>query len=170
MKNRTSPTASWALRPSRNPYEVGQVVASDPLATQEVPAADLETAQTTMLGAPLDQPRRHEARVARRGPGDPIPLSRPPDPLALGGDHRNRTGHHPAGHRQCITQRHDRPPHVLWRARCVGIRTPGSEGGSGKRTGGNAGTAPRPDPAPCGTPSSYAVHVPFSMTPAASHF
>ena len=75
------------------------VVASDPLATQEVPAADLETDQATMLGAPLDQPRRHKARVARRGPGDPIPLSRPPDPLTMGSEHRNRTGHHPAGHR-----------------------------------------------------------------------
>ncbi len=54
------------------------VVARDPLAAQEVPAADLETDQATVLGAPLDQPRRHEARLARRGPGDPIPLSRPP--------------------------------------------------------------------------------------------
>ena len=61
------------------------VVASDPLAAQEVPAADLETDQATMLGAPLDQPRRHEARLARRGAGDPIPLSRPPHPLAVGG-------------------------------------------------------------------------------------
>jgi hypothetical protein len=33
-----------------------------------------------------------------------------------------------------------------WRARCAGTRTPGSEGGPRKRTGGNAGTAPRPDP------------------------
>ena len=35
-------------------YEL--LVASDPLAAQEVPAADLETAQATVLGAPLDQP------------------------------------------------------------------------------------------------------------------
>ena len=77
------------------------VVASDPLAAQEVPAADLETDQATVLGAQLDQPRRHEARVARRGAGDPIPLSRPPDPLAVGGDHRNRTGHHPPENRRC---------------------------------------------------------------------
>jgi len=32
------------------------VVASDPLAAQEVPAADLETDQATVLGARLDQP------------------------------------------------------------------------------------------------------------------
>ena len=34
----------------------------------------------------------------------------------------------------------------LWRARCVVTRTPGSEGGPGKRTDRNVGTAPRPDP------------------------
>src|SRR5918994_4567074 len=33
-----------------------------------------------------------------------------------------------------------------WRAGCVETRTPGSEGGSGKRTTGNGDTAPRPDP------------------------
>ena len=53
-------------------------------------------------GRTLDQPRRHEARVARRGPGDPISLSRPPDPLAVGDSHRNRTSHHPAGGRRCL--------------------------------------------------------------------
>ena len=61
------------------------VVASDPLATQEVPAADLETDQATMLGTQLDQPRRHKARLARRGTSDPLPLSRPPHPIAVGG-------------------------------------------------------------------------------------
>ena len=33
-----------------------------------------------------------------------------------------------------------------WRARCVERRTAGSAGGSGKRTGRKASTAPRPDP------------------------
>ncbi len=33
-----------------------------------------------------------------------------------------------------------------WRAGCVETRTSGSEGGPRKRTGGNAGTAPRSDP------------------------
>ena len=41
------------------------VVASDQVAPRQAPAADLETDQATVLGAPLDQPRRHEARVAR---------------------------------------------------------------------------------------------------------
>ena len=77
------------------------VVAGDPLAAQEVPAADLETDQATVLGAPLDQPRRHEARLARRGSGDPISLSRPPHPLAVGG-HRNRPSHHSTGNRRCL--------------------------------------------------------------------
>ena len=78
------------------------VVARDPLAAQEVPAADLQTDQATVLGAPLDQPRRHEASLARRGPRDPIPLSRSPDPLAVGG-HRNRPSHHPAANRRRMT-------------------------------------------------------------------
>ena len=47
-----------------------------------------------------------------------------------------------------MTQRHDRPSRVLWRAGCSGMGTSGSAGGSGKRTGGNAGTAPRLDPTP----------------------
>ncbi|MGZ6670050.1 MAG: ISL3 family transposase [Solirubrobacteraceae bacterium] len=34
----------------------------------------------------------------------------------------------------------------MWRARCGGTRTPGSEGGSGKRSGRKAATAPRVDP------------------------
>ena len=46
-----------------------------------------------------------------------------------------------------MTQRHDRPPRVLWRAGCSGMGKSGSAGGSGKRTGGNACTAARPDPA-----------------------
>jgi transposase len=33
-----------------------------------------------------------------------------------------------------------------WRARCGESRTPGSEGGPGKRTSRETGTAPRPDP------------------------
>ncbi|WP_394353777.1 DDE-type integrase/transposase/recombinase [Nocardiopsis mwathae] len=33
-----------------------------------------------------------------------------------------------------------------WRARCVERRSAGSEGGPGKRTGRDTGTAPRPDP------------------------
>ncbi|MEA2495366.1 MAG: RNA-directed polymerase, partial [Thermoleophilaceae bacterium] len=36
---------------------------------------------------------------ARRGSGDPISLSRPPHPLALGG-HRNRPSHHSTGNRR----------------------------------------------------------------------
>jgi|SRR6266851_1714171 len=37
---------------------------------------------------------------------------------------------------------------VSWRARCGESRTPGSEGGLGKRAAGNGGTAPRSDPYP----------------------
>ena len=62
----------------------------------------------------------------------------------MGGDHRNRPGHHPAGDRQCLTQRHDRPPHVLWRARCGGSRTPGSEGGGEQTTARKRGTGGSP--------------------------
>ena len=114
------------------------------MAAQEVRAADLETDQATVLGAPLDQPRRHEARLARRGTRDPIPLSRPQHPPAVGG-HRTRPSHHSTGNRRClisVTIGH----RVPWRAGCSGMGMSGSEGGSGKRTGGNAGTAPRPDP------------------------
>src|SRR6266849_1859881 len=35
-----------------------------------------------------------------------------------------------------------------WRARCGESRTPGSEGGLGKRAAGNGSTAPRSDPYP----------------------
>ena len=78
--------------------------------------------------------------------GDAIPLSRPPHPLTVGSDHWNRTGHHPARDRCCLNQRHDRPTHAPWRAGCSGMGKSGSEGGSEKRTGGNAGTALRLDP------------------------
>jgi hypothetical protein len=78
-----------------------RVVAGDPVAAQEVPAADLETDQATVLGAPLDRPRGREARLARRGSGDPISLSRPPHPLAVGG-YRNRSSHHSTGSRRCL--------------------------------------------------------------------
>src|SRR6266852_2924762 len=37
---------------------------------------------------------------------------------------------------------------VLWRARCGESRTPGSEGGLGKRAVGNGSTAPRSEPYP----------------------
>jgi AAA ATPase domain len=150
-------------RPQPNPQGLGQlpsprreqpllrlpqplpVVAGDPLAAQEVPAADLETDQATVLGAPLDQPGRHEARVARRGTRDPIPLSRPQHPLTMGDGPRHRPSHHSAGNRHCITNA-TIGHRVLWRAGCVGMRMSGSEGGSGKRTGGNADTAPWVDP------------------------
>src|SRR6516164_10482207 len=114
------------------------------MAAQEVRAADLEADQATVLGAPLDQPRRHEARLARRGTRDPISLSGSQHPLAVGG-HRNRPSHHSTGNRRCVisvTIGH----RVLWRAGCSGMGMSGSEGGSGKRTGGNADTAPRLDP------------------------
>src|SRR5437867_7958232 len=78
------------------------VVASDAMAAEEVPAAELVTDQATVLGAPLGRPRRGEVSLARRGRGDPIPIPRSPHPLAVGG-HRNRTGHHPAGDRRCLT-------------------------------------------------------------------
>ena len=47
-----------------------------------------------------------------------------------------------------MTQHQDQPSRVLWRAGCSGTGKSGSAGGSGKRTGGNAGTAPRLDPTP----------------------
>ena len=60
-----------------------------------------------------------------------------------------------------MTQRHDRPSRVLWRAGCSGMGTSGSAGGSGKRTGGNAGTAPRLDPDPS-RPSRRSTSLVFS--------
>ncbi len=36
----------------------------------------------------------------------------------------------------------------MWSARCSGTGTAGAEGGPGKRTGSNPGTAPRTDPTP----------------------
>jgi hypothetical protein len=60
-----------------------------------------QTDQATVLGAPLDQPRTHEASLARRGPGDAISLSRSPDPFAVGG-HPNMPGHHSTGNRRCM--------------------------------------------------------------------
>jgi hypothetical protein len=98
------------------------------------------------LGTQLDRPQRREARLARRGLGDPVSLPRPPHSLAVGGD-RNRTNHHSTGSRRCLSSEQQRQSHVLWRAGRAGTCTSGSEGGAGKRTGGNAGTAPRPDPA-----------------------
>jgi hypothetical protein len=91
---------------------------------------------------------REGARLAwpDEGGGHAISLSRSPHRLAVGG-HRNRPSHHSTGDHHCMTQRHDRPSRVLWRAGCAGTRMSGSEGGTGNRTGGNAGTAPRPDPA-----------------------
>jgi RNA-directed DNA polymerase len=61
--------------------------------------------------------------------------------------HQNNPSHHSTGNRRCvisITIGH----RVLRRAGCSGMGMSGSEGGSGKRTGGNAGTAPRLDPYP----------------------
>src|SRR5215216_446228 len=73
------------------------VVARDPLAAQEVPAADLETDQATVLGAPLDQPRRHEASLARRGLRDPIPLPRSQHPLPWADTGTGRATTRPGG-------------------------------------------------------------------------
>ena len=33
-------------------------------------------------------------------------------------------GHHPAGDRRCLTQRYDRPPHVLWRVSATVVSSP----------------------------------------------
>jgi hypothetical protein len=49
---------------------------------------------------------------------------------------------------------------VMWRARCGESRTSGSEGGPGRRMGGNARTAPRARPyykSPPGRPASSGI-------------
>lgn len=53
------------------------------MAAQEAQAADLDTGQATVLGARLDQSRRHEALLARRGENQTVPLSRISHPLAV---------------------------------------------------------------------------------------
>ena len=84
--------------------------------------------------------------LARRGPGDPIPLSRPPHPLTVGGGHRNRTGPPPGRRPPMPDQRHDRPTHVLWRAGCSGMGTSGSEGRGEQTTARKRGTGGSPRP------------------------
>jgi RNA-directed DNA polymerase len=120
------------------------VAESDPVAAQEARAADLDTDQATVLGAQLDQPRRHEACLARRGTSDPISLSRPQHPLAVGG-HRNKPSHHSTGNR-CYVTSATIGHRVLRTAGCSRMSMSGSERGSGKQTSGNTSTAPRPDP------------------------
>jgi hypothetical protein len=102
----------------------------------------LETDQPTVLGAPLDQPGRHEDLLARPGNGDPLPLQGPPHPHAVD-DSRRTPGHHPGGNepfRTCtmIDQRS-----TLWSAGCVGTRTSGAEGGGEQTTARKHGTAAR---------------------------
>ena len=68
---RAQPRPSWMgqLPPPRREQallrlpQLLPVVASHAMAAQEVPAADLETDQATVLGARLDRPRRREART-----------------------------------------------------------------------------------------------------------
>src|SRR5664279_2178849 len=93
----------------------------------------------------MDEQRGHQAPLAGRGAGDPLPIPRAPNPDTVDPNYPAPPGDR--GTIQCLTQHQERPAHVLWRAGCSGMGKSGSEGGSGKRAGGNAGTAPRPDPA-----------------------
>jgi hypothetical protein len=72
-------------------------------------------------------------RIQRRGDSLPLPRQQHPDPL----DHDTGSRRH-----RRLTNGQD-----TWRARCGVIRTAGSAGGSGKRTGRKTSTAPWPDPA-----------------------
>src|SRR6266511_1752342 len=50
------------------------VVASGALAAQDVPASDLETDQAAVLATHMERCQRREARLARRGRDNPLPL------------------------------------------------------------------------------------------------
>ena len=145
----TSSAPRWPTLGGASTYQasVTPLLPSHPLASQEVPAPDLETDQASVLGTRLDQPRRQKASLARRGPGDA--LSRTPQPLAVGGP-RNRPGHHPAGDRRCLTSINDRPADVLWRAGCSGMGMSGSAGGGEETISRKADMAPRRRPRPPG--------------------
>ena len=78
------------------------VVASHPLATQQVPATDLETDQATMLGTQLDQPQGTRLAWPAEVPVTRYRYRGHQHPLTVGGNHRNRPSHHPAGYRRCL--------------------------------------------------------------------
>src|SRR5438270_8069618 len=76
------------------------------------------------------RPQRGHLHRRSQRPSDPLPLPRQQDPDPLD----PTTGNH---HHRKLTNGQD-----TWRARYAETHTPGSEGGPGKRTGGNTDTAP----------------------------
>src|SRR6266581_6848774 len=105
----------------------------------------LETDQAAVLATHMERRQRREARLARRGRDNPLPLPGLPHSLAV--ERPADKPEPPEGRgRWCLTSHPRTDGAVLWRAGCRGIGTPGSAGGPGKRPGGNAGTAPRLDP------------------------
>jgi hypothetical protein len=118
------------------------LVAGDAVAAQEAPAADLETDQAKVLGAPLDQPGRHQALLARPSAGDPLPLQGTPNPNAVGNS-RTTPRHHPDGAPPSRSSTMINQRLTLWSAGCVGTRTSGAEGGGEQTTACERGIAAR---------------------------
>src|SRR6266508_835673 len=151
-----SPPGLDQLPPSRREYALLRlsqplpVVASGALAAQEAPASDLETDQAAVLATHVERRQRREARLARRGRSDPLPLPGSPHPLAVE-RHANKPGPPNGRGRSCLTSHQERTAHVLWRAGCGGTRTSGSEGGSGETGSPKADTALRCRPLPVET-------------------
>jgi hypothetical protein len=93
-------------------------------------------------GAPLDQPGRQQALLARPGTGDPLPLQGSPHPHAVGASRRT-PGHHPDGSKPCWSCTMIDQRSTLWSAGCVGTRTSGAEGGGEQTTARKRGMAAR---------------------------
>src|SRR5207245_10038676 len=96
------------------------VVASGALAAQEVPASDLETDQAAVLGTHMERRQRREARLARRGRDNPLPLPGLPHSLAV--ERPADEPEPPEGRSPCRLTSHPRTDGaVLWRAGWRGI-------------------------------------------------
>jgi hypothetical protein len=67
-----------------------------------------------------DRPRGREALLARRGRSDPISLSRPPHPLAVGAPPGTGRATTRPGGRHCLTSAKIKQ-RLLWRAGCTGM-------------------------------------------------
>src|SRR4249919_3453055 len=108
-----------------------RLVATGRMDPPQAPPDQPQPAPTPLLRPGLaDRPQRGRVHRRLQRRRDPLPLPRRehPDPLDR---HRQ----------QRLSNGQD-----TWRAGCVETRTSGSAGGYGKRTRGNPGTAPVPDP------------------------
>lgn len=111
---------------SHRPLDLPQAL---PAQLEGTPAPVLPTGK---LEAHLRRGRVHR-RIQRQGDPLPLPRQQHPDPVDTTTDSRR--------HRRLTTTGQG-----TWSARCVETRTAGAAGGSGKRAGRKASTAPRPDP------------------------